>query len=217
MAAKVRLSHLVYGLTSLLAVSFVAVLSGFILLDRFVRESTQPYLYATVADLPSGGDAGLVLGAQVLPGGRPSEALANRLETGVEAYRQGKVGVLLMSGDGRSRYYDEVEAMRAYAVEHGVPKDRIVLDPNGLRTYASCYRARHEFNAGKVVIVAQEDHLRRSLYTCRSLGLDAVGVAAPEFGETDAGSTKARIRYLVREKAALVLAWLDLTMLRPSS
>lgn len=189
-------------------------LASFAYLDATIRDSTEPFIYSDVSAIPARTTA-MVLGTQVLPGKEPGTVLESRLVASLALYDTKKVSRFLMSGDGRSKYYNEGETMRAYAIDHGVPASAIVLDPNGLRTYSSCYRAKHEFNLESVIIVTQPDHLRRAVYTCRSLGLDAIGLEAPDI-EPSAGRA-AYLRYKLREKAALVLAWVDVTFLQPSS
>ena len=118
----------------------------------------------------------LVLGAEVHADGRPSSFLRARLDLAAELYRRGLVERILVSGDGRSRFYDETGGMRDYLLGCGVPETRLLLDPAGLDTYDSCLRARDVFGVGKLVVVSQSYHLPRALVICRALGLDAWGV-----------------------------------------
>ncbi|HIC89088.1 MAG TPA: hypothetical protein EYP04_06770 [Anaerolineae bacterium] len=127
----------------------------------------------------------IVFGAGVLPGGRLTPMLADRVETAAALYQQGRVRKLLMSGDNRFVDYNEPGTMAAYARALGVPAEDIVLDYAGRRTYDTCYRAKAIFGLREAVLVTQRFHLRRALLTCRGLGLDAVGVIAdrqPYFG-----------------------------------
>ncbi len=123
-------------------------------------------------------DCILVLGCGVLPGGRPSAMLADRLQRGVELYDSGVSGKLLMSGDHGDAYYDEVNTMKNYATEKGVPSENVFMDHAGFSTYESMYRAREVFCAKRVVIVTQRYHLYRAVYIARALGLEAYGVAS---------------------------------------
>jgi vancomycin permeability regulator SanA len=96
--------------------------------------------------------------------------------------------------------------MRAYAVARGVPADAILLDAGGERTLASCVRARDAFVAHRLLVVSQEEHLARAVYTCRRIGIDADGVVAPEF------TGDRVIVYQLRERFALVFAWLEVNI-----
>lgn len=123
-------------------------------------------------------DAILVLGARVWDSGEPSGILEDRLVTGIEAYEAGVSNRLLMSGDHGQEDYDEVNAMKTYAVDAGIPSEDIFMDHAGFSTYESLYRARDVFVVKTVVIVTQRYHLYRALYIAEKMGLEAYGIAA---------------------------------------
>ncbi len=120
----------------------------------------------------------IVFGARVHADGRLSHMLQDRVEMAVRLYKAGKVQKLLMSGDNRFVDYNEPSHMMAYAIAQGVPAEDIQPDYGGRRTYDTCYRAKAIFQVESAVLVTQDFHLPRALFTCRSLGLEAVGVAA---------------------------------------
>lgn len=120
----------------------------------------------------------MVLGAAVRPDGTPCKMLRDRLDLGIALYKQGVAPKLLFSGDNGQVVYNEVNAMKKYAVNEGVPEEDIFLDHAGFSTYESMYRARAIFGAEKVVIVTQKYHLTRAVYNAKNLGMDAYGVAA---------------------------------------
>lgn len=122
----------------------------------------------------------IVFGAGYWPGYGLSAILEDRVTTAAELYHRGKVEKLLMSGDNRTPDYNEPGAMRARAIELGVPSEDIVLDYAGRRTYDSCYRARHIFRIDDAILVTQAYHLDRALLIATGLGVDAVGVAADQ-------------------------------------
>jgi vancomycin permeability regulator SanA len=184
---------LLYGLggVALLLVGAAALMTSSV--DNAVRGR----IYTSPAAAPSRPLA-LVLGAEVYANGNPSPALVNRLDTSIELYRAGKVDVLLMSGGHGSV---ETSAMRRYALAAGVPDGAIKLDDGGLRTLNSCQRARDVFHASRVTVISQAEHLTRAVYICDKLGLDAIGVVAPDF------PGPALWTYRLRERAAVLLAW----------
>lgn len=125
-------------------------------------------------------DCVLVLGCAVQPDGKPSLMLRDRLDAAIELYKAGAAPKLLMSGDHGTQYYDEVNAMKDYAMAKGVPSEDIFMDHAGFNTYDSLYRARDVFGAEKVIVVTQSYHLYRAVYIGRSLGMEVTGVAAEE-------------------------------------
>ncbi len=123
-------------------------------------------------------DCIIVPGCLVLEDGTPSNILKDRLKTGVELYKNGVAPKIIMSGDHSSEHYNEVAAMKNFAVNAGVPSEDVFMDHAGFSTYETMYRAKEVFGAKKVVIVTQEYHLYRSVYIAEKLGMEAYGVAS---------------------------------------
>ncbi len=122
-------------------------------------------------------DCILVLGAKVY-GSELSHMLEDRVNTSIELYEREAAPKIIMSGDHGTEEYDEVNAMKAYAAEKGIPTEDIFMDHAGFSTYDSVYRAKNIFGAEKIIIVTQKYHLYRAIYAARYLGLDAYGVDA---------------------------------------
>ena len=97
---------------------------------------------------------------------------------GEQLYNVNAAPKLLMSGDHGRENYDEVNTMKNYAINDGIPSEDIFMDHAGFETYDSMYRAKKIFGAKKVVIVSQKYHLYRSLYIAKKMGLDAYGVSS---------------------------------------
>lgn len=176
-----------------------AVLIALLLIDIDVRVALLGHLYPDAAAAPAA-PVTLVLGAEVYADGRPSPALQSRLDVAIDLIRSGKTNVLVMSG-GNGTF--EVAAMRAYVAARGIPPEVVIADAGGERTMSSCTNAREEFAGVRVLVVSQADHAARATFTCRRIGIDADGVAAPEF------TGDRLIVYWIRERFALVLAWLE--------
>ncbi|WP_255467166.1 SanA/YdcF family protein [Raoultibacter phocaeensis] len=118
----------------------------------------------------------LVLGASVLPDGTPSGILQDRIDRGIELYFAGAAPKIIMSGDNGTESYNEVLAMKNYAISKGVPSEDIFCDHAGFSTYESMYRAKHVFGVEHMVVVTQTYHLYRALYAANGLGIEVVGV-----------------------------------------
>lgn len=108
----------------------------------------------------------------------PSPMLSDRLEVGIQLYNMGASSKLLMSGDHGRIDYDEVNAMKLYAMERDIPSEDVFMDHAGFSTYESMYRASEIFDAEKVLIVTQEYHLYRAIYIAEQLGMEAYGVSS---------------------------------------
>jgi vancomycin permeability regulator SanA len=96
----------------------------------------------------------------------------------LELYEQGIAPKLLMSGDHGREEYDEVNVMKSFVVERGVPSEDVFMDHAGFSTYESVFRAKEIFQTQKIVIVTQGYHLYRAIYIAQALGMDAYGVAS---------------------------------------
>ena len=120
-------------------------------------------------------DCILILGAGIW-GDKPSPMLQDRLDEGVKLYKEGIASKIIMSGDHGREEYDEVNIMKEYAIEKGVPSEDIFMDHAGFSTYESIYRAKEIFGADNIVIVTQEYHLYRALYIADKLNINAYGV-----------------------------------------
>ncbi len=123
-------------------------------------------------------DCIIVLGCQVKDDGSLSHMLRDRLICGIELYEAGAAPKLLMSGDHGQKDYNEVGAMKNYAIDCGVPSENVFMDHAGFSTYETVYRAKEIFEADRVIIVTQRYHLHRALYIAQRLGVDAYGVPA---------------------------------------
>jgi len=151
----------------LLAIFGPRLFTAFYARSRLYNLETAPYHRVAI-----------VFGAGLQRDGSPAAVLRDRVATAVDLYGAGKVEKILMSGDNRTVYYNEPQAMHDYAVRLGVPSEDIVLDYAGQRTYDTCYRARDIFGLQDAVLVTQAFHLPRAIYTCNTLGIEAIGVAA---------------------------------------
>ena len=161
-------------LSALLLVSILLPLG----ISAYVCQSVESQILTPEEAAKLDTDAILVLGARVWDNGQPSGILKDRIITGVDLYQSGASERLLMSGDHGQDDYDEVNAMKDYAVELGIAPEVIFMDHAGFSTYESLYRARDIFQIKTLIIVTQEYHLYRALYVARALGLNAYGVPA---------------------------------------
>lgn len=164
---------IVFITLAILSLSLVAIPNAVMLL------STKSNIVTTDAAAELGEvDCIVVLGCLVRTDGTPSDMLADRLLTGRELYFKNAAPVILMSGDHGQAEYDEVNAMKRFAIDKGVPADDIFMDHAGFSTYESIYRAKEIFGADKIIIVTQGYHLPRAIYIAKALGIEAYGVEA---------------------------------------
>ena len=184
-----------------------------ILIFGLPRLASGLYSIGRIASVDSASQrpVAIVFGAGLLRDGSPTPVLRDRVETAADLYFTGKVQKLLMSGDNRFVEYNEPGAMRAYALELGVPEDAIVLDYAGRRTYDTCYRAKEIFGIDQALLVTQRFHLPRALVICNGLGVAGEGVSADRraYRRSSLGI------WNLRELPATLVAFIDTFITRP--
>ena len=153
----------------------------------------------------------IVFGAGLTRAGSPSPVLKDRVGTAANLYFSGNIQKILMSGDNSFFDYNEPGAMLDYALELGVPRQDIILDYAGRRTYDTCYRAKAIFGITEALLVTQRFHLPRAVFTCNFLGIKGYGVIA-DLRPYDSRSLS---YWRMREVGATVVALWDVWITRP--
>lgn len=162
----------------LLVLIFIVLLFSF-LLNKAVKGSVSDRIITnTEAKELKDIDCILVLGCGVKDDGRPSDMLRDRLETALDIYNNGNSKVILVSGDHSSVDYDEVNTMKDYLKDKGVPSIKVFMDHAGFSTYETMYRAKEIFEVENVIVITQKYHLFRALFIANEFGLNSYGVSA---------------------------------------
>lgn len=183
-------------LTKIIIAGLILAAALIFLVDGYVKYNANRYIVSPEeAERLQSVDCIIVLGCQVKSTGEPSDMLADRLKRGISLYKEGVSDKIIMSGDHGQKEYDEVNAMKEFAISSGVPSSDVFMDHAGFSTYESMYRAKEIFKADKIIIVSQEYHLYRALYIAKSLGIEAYGVSADY--NTYAGQSYREVREIL--------------------
>ncbi|MBP0957889.1 MAG: YdcF family protein [Oscillospiraceae bacterium] len=175
--AKTRLKKL-FKIFIILVILGIAVVCAALGISEYVKRSVSDKMLSPEEAANQGNiDCIIVLGCRV-NGETPSPMLSDRLLRGIELYDMDAAPKLLMSGDHGRTNYDEVNAMKQFAIDRGVPSEDIFMDHAGFSTYETMYRAKEVFAAKRVLIVTQSYHLYRAVYIAEKLGLEAYGVSS---------------------------------------
>jgi SanA protein len=191
------------------------ILTGIISLAMFVVISniwmiaaTYPRVYEEVSLLPHK-RLGLVLGTtHKLKTGDDNPYFTGRIKTVAKLYKEGKIDHILLSGDNRTKYYNEPAKMKEALLKENVPEEDITLDYAGLRTLDSIVRCKEIFGQNEVIIVTQRFHSYRALFISDYHNLDAVVMAAQKV------RFPVSMRTSLREIIARPLAIIDLFILK---
>ena len=180
---------------------------GFILYTNLAPVwASRGRLFAETKNLPPA-KVGLVFGTSDSYRGRENRYFRYRIDAAVKVWNAGKVETLIVSGDNRSKYYNEPEKMKSALIEEGVPKDRIVCDYAGLRTFDSVVRAKEIFGADTILVISQRFQNERAIYLAQANGMKAYGFNAEDV------EIKAGFKTKLREVGARVKMWLDVNLL----
>ena len=166
------MKYITKTLLFLLCVLFVGTIS----INLYMTNYSNKYIididtYKELKDI----DCIIVLGSGMV-GDRPTPILEDRLIKGIELYNMGVTDKIIMSGDHGRVEHDEVNLMKSYAIDKGIPSSNIFMDHAGFSTYETMFRAKEIFKVKKAILVTQEYHMYRSIYIARRLGIDAYGV-----------------------------------------
>lgn len=131
----------------------------------------------------------IVLGAGLMPDGRPTRTLSYRLKTAAKFYRRQRekyhrpVMIVVSGGQGGDEVVAESTAMRRYLVALGVPLDAIQEENRSTSTLENL-RFSHELIVKRhpfyrAVFVTSDYHVLRANIFARQLHLNLTGIGAP--------------------------------------
>lgn len=151
-------------------------------------------------------DAIVVLGARVLPDGRPSEDLLVRTNHGVDLYHRGLAPLLVCTGGYDGDRMAAAAVARRVALAAGVPEDRILLADGSMTTQEDAVQAARvlqERGLNDAIVVSHPLHLFRARLLFEQQGLTVR--TSPTNSDLSAIRPDWRIGYDVRE--ALIVVW----------
>jgi len=162
---------------------------------------------------PSRADAIVVFAGGVGESGRAGGGAQERLKHALDLYRGGYAPYLVLSS-GFVYSFHEADAMRALAVDQGVPPAVIVLEERATNTfqnvtYVDAILKDHHWR--KILLVSSPYHMRRALLVWRKQAPDIEVVPTPstqsQFYDHRRGITLDQLRGLAQEYLAIFAYW----------
>ena len=187
--------------------TLLMALALIVMANIWVVTSTASKVFVDYRELPDSDNdkVALVLGtSQKLVDGSPNPFFENRIRAAAMLYKEGKVDHFILSGDNRTKYYNEPASMKKALMNYGIPDSVITLDYAGLRTLDSVVRSKEIFGQDELIIITQSFHSYRALFISRYYNIDAVVLVAQEPAEETALKVYFR-EYFARTKAVLDL------------
>ena len=167
-------------------VLLTALCAILILTIRTIIQDYPPYrLSDGYSSMPLERRAALVLGAKTQDNVM-SNALRARVDYAIELYHTGQVGAVIFTGGFRdkdpAREWSESALARDYAMQRGVPSERIWIEQRSTTTLENLREAQAIVNAqgfAQVALVSDRWHLARAQAMARDLGLSVVPAPTP--------------------------------------
>ena len=167
-------------------VLLTALCAILILTIRTIIQDYPPYrLSDGYSSMPLERRAALVVGAKTQDNGM-SNALRARVDYAIELYHTGQVGAVIFTGGFRdkdpAREWSESALARDYAMQRGVPSERIWIEQRSTTTLENLREAQAIVNAqgfAQVALVSDRWHLARAQAMAHDLGLSVVPAPTP--------------------------------------
>jgi len=154
----------------LIGVTLVVIFSC----NVMVIYTTSSSMYEEIEQLPEN-RVGLVLGtSDRLVSGDANLFFKQRIEVAAMLFKSGKIKHIIVSGDNRTKYYNEPLKMKNALVKAGVPEKSIVMDFAGLRTLDSMIRGKLVFGQHKLTVITQSFHSYRAMFIGKFYGMEVV-------------------------------------------
>jgi len=152
-------------------------------------------------------DAGVVLGAAVWSGDKPSPVLRERVRRAWELLSENRVRFVVLTGGHAPNEKSEAEVARRLLMEMGADPTRLVKEERSGSTLDQILYIRDTLQPTQdwhsFIIVSDQFHLKRALEICEFNRISAQGVSSDS-----PLSPASLIFYHLRESAALILYWL---------
>jgi uncharacterized SAM-binding protein YcdF (DUF218 family) len=152
-------------------------------------------------------DAGVVLGAAVWGGNRPSPVLRERINKGYELYKNGLIKSIVLTGGGSPGEMTEADVGKNELIKKGVDEKSIFIENRSNSTleqityiYRNLYKT---YKWKELIIITDNFHLLRSKQMCSFFGMNVRTTAS----DTPL-SSESTFYYCLKESFAIILFWL---------
>jgi uncharacterized SAM-binding protein YcdF (DUF218 family) len=152
-------------------------------------------------------DSGVILGAAVWGGNRPSPVLRERINKGHELYKEGIIKTVLLTGGGAPGELTEAEVSRNELIKKGIDEKNIYVEKESSSTLGQITIINSNFykkqNWNSVVLISDNFHLFRAKQICNFFGMNARVIASDTPISAEAGFS-----FSLKESFAVILFWL---------
>lgn len=152
-------------------------------------------------------DAGVILGAAVWGGNRPSPVLRERINKGFEIYEKKYVPKLILTGGGSPNELTEAEVQKNELIKYGVDPRNLFVEAksNSTNEQIQFVKTKYykKFNYQKIILISDNFHLFRATEMCKFNNINA-----DSFSSDTPLSTESYINFCIKESFAVLIFWL---------
>ena len=151
-------------------------------------------------------DAGVILGAAVWGGNRPSPVLRERINKGFEIYDRKNIRLLVLTGGGSPNEMTEGDVAKNELIKYGVDPKNLIVENSSNSTMEQLLYVRDllfsKRNWKKIILISDNYHLFRCKQICsfNNVNADAISSDTPL-------STEGGVTFCIKESFALVEFW----------
>lgn len=166
---------------NIIVVTFILCSLIFITIEALII--ADPYTHGS--DEAGKVDTVIVLGCGIWPDGRPTLALAMRLDKAVEYFRDNPhVNIIVSGGQGPNEPFPEALAMRDYLINRGIPGEKIINEDESSSTRENFEFSRRimgipDDHIEKIIFITNDFHIFRARILAKRFGFEAYAIAAP--------------------------------------
>jgi uncharacterized SAM-binding protein YcdF (DUF218 family) len=192
--------HVLNSLGYVLVISLIFAASSFYKVYYYVDDSSKYSAGKRKAD------AGVILGAAVWGGNRPSPVLRERINKGYEIYEKKYVEKLILTGGGSPNELTEAEVSKNELIKYGVDPRKLIIESKSNSTNEQILFVRDKFykrfGYKSIIIVSDNFHLFRSSEMCSFNSMKA-----DTFSSDTPLSPESNLNFCVKETFAVILFW----------
>jgi vancomycin permeability regulator SanA len=176
----------------------------------FVGNVMQIYYFkddfANLKSMNVKADAGVILGAAVWGGKRPSPVFRERINKGFELYENKIVQKLVLTGGGSPGELSEAEVAKNELIKYGVNSNNLLIENQSISTNEQIQYIRDNlyfrYKWNKIIIISDNFHLFRSSEICRFSGINVncVSTDTPR-------SAEGVLNFCIKESVAVLFFW----------
>jgi len=152
-------------------------------------------------------DAGVILGAAVWGGNRPSPVLRERINKGFEIYEKKFVTKLILTGGGSPNELTEAEVSKNELIKYGVEPKNLMVESKSNSTNEQIQFVKNKyykkFNYQRIILISDNFHLFRATEMCKFNNINA-----DAFSSDTPLSTESYINFCIKESFAVIIFWL---------